>query len=145
MNENLPIERTTPPEYHSKTWFGKLWNHWLNPFGNWIEPLPYPAGRAKEAESSIWPAGVYWTIFRNPLHNFMTHWIGIAPIGPRYAWITPFSAGWTSNNENGSNWTWWSKPNRISLPFYNRFGPTWQFYIGWTLRGNFGVAFRKVK
>lgn len=145
MNKNLPIERTTPPEYHSKTWFGKLWNHWLNPFGNWIEPLPYPAGRAKEAESSIWPAGVYWTIFRNPLHNFMTHWIGITPIGPRYAWITPVSAGWTSNNENGSNWTWWSKPNRISLPFYNRFGSTWQFYIGWTLRGNFGVAFRKVK
>jgi len=36
---------------------------------------------------------LYW-IVRNPAHNLTHHWFGITPIGKRYEWLTPESAGW---------------------------------------------------
>ena len=140
MKEYL-VERTTPEEYQCKTAWCKFYNHWANPFGNWIEPLPFPKKRADQAVKSFLPGWLYWTL-RNPLHNFMSHYIGIIPIGPRYAWIRPEENGWKLVEKSETLSFWVKDKFHIPLPFYNHNG-RWTFYIGWTKRGNFGVAIRK--
>lgn len=140
---DYPIERTTPEEYHCKNWFCTVFNHWLNPLGNWLEPKPYPEKHKIQAEESRLPEEFWWFL-RNPFHNFMTHWIGIVPIGPRYSWIRPESNGWSREHYGDSNWYWWRKANRPLLPFYRNKGTKWEFYLGWTDRGDFGMAMRRV-
>jgi hypothetical protein len=131
--------KVIPEEYHCQSWFCKLWAHWLNPLGNWNEPLPYPKKRKLQAEDQWLPPAIWWAI-RNPFHNFNHYWIGIVPRNNRYEWYKPEDNGWT-RHENG-NWSWWSKPWRLILPYY-RVDGSWTFYFGWLSRGNFGIALRK--
>lgn len=144
--KDLPIDRVIPEEYHCKGKFCEFFSHYLNPLGNWEEPMPFPEHRRKQAEESWLPAGLYWLI-RNPFSNFCHHWIGITPLGPRYCWILPEAAGWirTVNPQKGPwQYSYWSKPNSwFKLPFLNFDNDNWQFYIGWLSRGNFGMALRK--
>lgn len=143
--KQLPVEKITPVEYQCKTKLCLFFSHWLNPFGNFSEPLPFPEKRKIEAEKSWLPPVIWWNI-RNPLHNWNHFWIGITPLGNRYEWILPESNGWKRTvNDIKGNWqhSYWSKPHRISLPFWNFDNGNWQFYIGWLSRGNFGMAFRK--
>lgn len=62
------------PDY-KRTWFDSK----INPFGNWYEPLPYPAKRMREYKncwcSRFVNAKVYWLI-RNPLFNLFAYWLG---------------------------------------------------------------------
>ena len=144
--KNLPIEKVTPVEYQCKTKLCLIFSHWLNPFGNWHEPCAYPEKRRLEAEKSWLPPAIWWNL-RNPLHNFNHLWIGICPRNDnRYEWILPESNGWIreANYKRVGNWdiSRWKK-GRITLPFAYRKGNTWEFYIGWLSRGNFGIALRK--
>jgi hypothetical protein len=145
--KSLPIDKLIPEEYHCKNMFCKIFSHWLNPFGNWNEPLPYPEHRKFEASQQWLPPSVWWNI-RNPFHNFCHYWIGITPLGPRYAWILPEANGWVREPDYKVTRTWsfsrWKKSGRISLPFAHNLGSNWEFYIGWLSRGNFGMALRKI-
>lgn len=145
--KNLPIDKLIPEEYHCKGKFCLIFNHYLSPFGNWEEPMPFPEKRRLEAEKSWLPPGVWWNL-RNPLHNFTHRFIGITPLGNRYEWILPESNGWIRIvNDIVGNWqySYWTKPNsKIKLPFWNFDNGKWQFYIGWLSRGNFGMALRKI-
>jgi hypothetical protein len=143
--KNLPVEKVIPPEYQCKSVSCKIFSHWLNPFGNWNEPLPFPEKRKLEAQQSWLPPFIYWNL-RNPFHNFCHYWIGITPLGKRYEWIIPESNDWirTTNNIVGNRqYSYWSK-GLIKLPFFNYDNGKFQFYIGWLSRGNFGLAFRKI-
>ncbi len=146
--QKLPVDKVIPEEYRCKGWFCKMFSHWLNPFGNWNEPMPYPEIRKVQAEKSWLPAGVWWNL-RNPFHNFCHYWIGITPLGNRYEWIIPESAGWIRSTEDyKDNWSysyWKKEGSRFKLPFWNYTGTSWQFYIGWLSRGNFGIALRKTE
>jgi len=102
-----------------KQWF-KLFHHWLNPFGNYHEPLPYPLKWADKAQRSVFPSAVWWLI-RNPLHNFTHFWVGITPIGERYEWRRPEENGW---KKEGDVW----RKGWMKLP---RTG-----WIRWQSRGN---------
>jgi hypothetical protein len=115
------------------------WNHWLNPLGNWHEPLPWPGKRMMEAAKSGLPPALWWAL-RNPLHNFTHFWIGIVPLRERYVWVTPDENGW-ERTESNKGFSWWRK-GRIALPYYRHDG-RFTFYIGWQDRGNFGIAFRR--
>jgi hypothetical protein len=137
---SMKIDQVIPEEYRCRSWWCRVYSHWLNPFGNWQEPLPYPQARAIEAEKSWMPPMLYWTI-RNPFHNFMNHWIGIVPIGPQYSWILPEEAGWTRHGR-GNRFRYWTRPWSIPRPYY-RVDGKFTFYIGWTDRGNFGMSFRR--
>ena len=144
--KNLPIEKITPVEYQCKTKLCLIFSHWLNPFGNWHEPCAYPEKRRLEAEKSWLPPAIWWNL-RNPLHNFNHLWIGICPRNEnRYEWILPESNGWIreANYKRVGNWdiSRWKK-GKITLAFAYRKGNTWEFYIGWLSRGNFGMALRK--
>lgn len=138
----LRVERTTPEQFRCKTTWCKLYNHWINPFGNWLEPLPFPQKYAYQAKKSFIPPMLWWTL-RNPVHNFMHHIIGIVPVGKRYEWINPTEAGW--ERKKCGNWSLWTKRMRMPLPYYSREGKSVTFYCGWTSRGNFGFALRKSK
>ncbi len=135
----------TPVEYQCKTKLCEIYNHWLNPIGNWNEPLPYPEKRKLEAEKS-WLHPVIWWNLRNLFHNFNHYWIGITPLGQRYQWITPESKGWIRvTNLTIKHWqySYWTN-GKIKLPFWNYTNGNREFYIGWLRRGNFGIAFRKI-
>jgi len=113
--------------YHrllEKAWF-HIFNHWLNPLGNWHEPLAFPEENAKSAKDSILHPWLWWMI-RNPLHNFSHFWIGITPVGKKYEWIKPEENGWRKEGK------WWKKKNRIPLFRYNG-------VVGWQSRGNFRI------
>lgn len=127
----------TSPYYRSyyESWWFLLWNHWLNPFGNWEEGGPFPEKRAREAAESWMPELVWWHL-RNFMHNFFTHWIGITPLGERYEWLLPASEGWydfTGSWEHGP--FWWSLGKSIKLKKYDG---KW----GWQSRGNFRLCKR---
>lgn len=128
------------------TWWKKF-NSANNPFGNYHEPLPYPAKRQRQAEESKLPDKLWWNL-RNPLHNFNHFMIGITPKGNPYEWISPECAGWIrEQGKKTDNYeiSWWKK-GKISLPifkFNNFLG--FEGYLGWMERGNFGAAFRKSK
>ena len=128
--------KTTPPKYQCRSWLCRAFNHWLNPLGNWIEPLPYPEKRKLQADASWLPNGLWWLV-RNPAANLMSHWLGIMPIGNRYETLSPEDNGW-ERTENG----WWVKPWRLPLPYYRADG-RWTFYIGWRDSGAFGAALRR--
>jgi len=80
-----------------------------------------------------------WFI-RNPMHNFFFYVIGFADEKV----IT--EKGYTFwNPEGGFNFAIRvpkSKPY-IKLPFVSYRGTTWEWYIGWRERGNFGFTMRK--
>lgn len=144
--KNLPVEKVTPEEYRCKTKLCLIFSHWLNPFGNWHEPCAYPEKRRLEAEKSWLPPAIWWNL-RNPFHNWNHFWIGICPRNNnRYEWILPESNGWIreANYKRVGNWdiSRWKK-GKITLPFAYKKGNTWEFYIGWLSRGNFGMALRK--
>jgi len=138
----------------------KAWSHWLNPLGNFHEPLPYPNKRHVQWKGTIWrffPEVLWWTL-RNPFHNFTHFWIGITPRGELYEWIHPECVGWSrtgvnvsiSSLEDGATeWVLYAyrkpgKMTRYHFKFWFRlFGTVWNGYIGWMDRGNFGMAFRK--
>ena len=120
----LPWTSPSHPRYNpivNKPWF-RAWNHWLNPLGNYHEPLPYPEVRDDDARKSWLHPAVWWAL-RNPFHNLTHFWIGITPVGPRYAWVSPEEAGWVKRD------TVWEK-GWIVLPRYSG-------TIGWQSRGNF--------
>jgi len=142
-------------------WFSKIWNHWMNPLGNWHEPKPWPMKRQDQFVESFWSTvaheDVWWTL-RNPFHNFTHFWIGITPRGERYEWIHPQCDGWRRTLEGVSEgdledgateWELYAyrKPGkmvRYQFKFWFRLaGTEWNGYIGWMDRGNFGMAFRK--
>lgn len=134
-----------PEEYHCTNWFCKLYNHYLNPFGNWNEPLPYPIYNKIAADESFLPPIIWWNL-RNPFHNFCHYWVGITPLGERYEWLEPEYNGWIRvNNDSNSNWmySYWLK-GKIKLPFWEYNNGRINGYIGWLRRGNFGLALRKV-
>lgn len=132
--------KTIPPEFHCEGLFCNLWNHWINPLGNWNEPRPYPEKRRIEAAESFLPDWLWWAI-RNPFHNFNHYWIGIVPLGDRYEWLKPESNGWV-REQVSSTVSFWKKKHRIPLPYY-RVDGSWTFYVGWMSRGSFGMALRK--
>lgn len=140
------MSRIIPEEYHCKGWFCKAFSHWLNPLGNWNEPLPYPEHRKQQAEQSWLPPAVWWNL-RNPFHNFCHYWVGITPRGQRYEWIDPEEKGWVRVKVPAhSLWQysfWTRKGSKIKLPHWYYNGEEWEFYIGWLSRGNFGMALRK--
>lgn len=134
-----------PERYQCSNWLCTYFSHYLNPLGNWNEPLPYPEHRKVEAEQSILPPSIWWLI-RNPFHNFCHYWVGITPLGNRYEWLEPELNGWeriVGPNDKKWQYSYWKKGN-IKLPFWNYEGNSWQFYIGWLSRGNFGIAFRRI-
>jgi len=137
----MSLYKVIAPEYRCKSKLCRLWNHWLNPLGAWIEPLPTPKKRAEQAKTSWLPAGVWWWL-RNPAQNLMHHWLGIVPLGARYEWHDPRARGWA--RESGVNVSWWRKRSRVSLPYYHRQWRRCECYAGWTSRGNLGFAFRRV-
>ena len=131
--------KKTPEEYQCKSWFCKAFSHYLNPLGNYIEPLPYPEKRKQQADESPMPNSAWWFL-RNPAANLMSHWIGIMPAGERYETHSPEEKGW--KRVEGERISWWKKQGRIPLPYY-RVDGKWTFYIGWRDSGAFGAAFRR--
>jgi hypothetical protein len=85
------------------------------------------------------PETIYWTVLRNPLHNFTHFWIGITPLGERYEWISPECRGWSRKLEGVSSkdlddgdfkwelwsWSWWpidlKEPKSPTAP--------WQYFV----------------
>jgi hypothetical protein len=132
--------RTTPSEYHCQGWFCRAFSHWLNPLGNWIEPLPYPEKRKLRADESWLPNPVWWFL-RNPAVNLMSHWLGIMPVRGRYETWSPEDNGWTRIRVT-DRYSFWLKRNRLPLPYY-RIDGKWTFYIGWRSSGAFGAALRR--
>jgi len=124
----------------NKRWF-KVWNHWLNPLGNWHEPLPFPEKRDDEAPRNQYLKWLYW-MARNPFHNCGHFWVGICPLGERYEWISPTERGWRRVLKESFT-LYWIKPHHISLPYYETWFGKWQFYIGWKSRGTFAMALRR--
>lgn len=123
----------------------KIWNHWLNPLGNWHEPLPFPEIRRRQADAHWLNNAIYWNI-RNFGHNFTHFWIGIVPVGKRYEWISPGENNWFRTYRG--NWSYWTKPKYgISLPYYKRkgilFGTKYEWALGWKSDGCFGINFRR--
>lgn len=99
-------------------WFDKLWNSKYNPFGNADNPV--------SITSKKW---FYWYFIRNPLHNFMTYWIGFKDKNLDYTQI------WNTNQR-------WN----LVLPFFSYRGKKWEFYVGWRPPNKaFGIALRRVK
>ena len=133
--------KVVPEEYHCKTWFCKVWNHWSNPLGNWNEPTPYPEKRKVQADEAKLPNELWWAL-RNPFHNLNHYVLGIVPKGERYEWYKPEDNGWERVTKEDSIVSWWKKEGRIPLP-YILINGAWTFYIGWMSRGNFGIALRK--
>ncbi len=139
------------PKWDKQKWF-LVYNHWLCPFGNWLEPMPIPIIRVKEAKDSYlrkwfgedWGCWLWWTL-RNHLGNFKCYWIGIMPIGDRYEWRTPEENGWIRIEKEGKHWVfdYWKKKWRIPLPWIlvRFFG--WEAGIGWKDDGVLGGRFRR--
>lgn len=132
-------------------WWFKAWNHWLNPLGNWHEPMPFPIGRVNDGYKSVWykvfgdPLGMwlFWA-FRNFAHNFGQCWIGITPIGERYEWLDPELNGWYLNHHRLGKVEIrsWQK-GWIRLPYINIKLGGWEVGIGWKGDGGIGAHFRR--
>jgi hypothetical protein len=141
------------PELDNKWWF-KAWNHWLNPLGNWLEPMPRPESRVRDARKSLlcrWfgdPFGIwlFWFL-RNFAHNWNHYWIGIMPIGLRYHHLTPEANGWHREWNYRNPYflvEWWVK-GKIRLPYVTGdISNKIEWGIGWKDSGSFGSHFRKI-
>lgn len=146
------------PELDNKWWF-KAWNHWLNPLGNWLEPMPRPQARVDDAYRSPWyklfkllgmpTFGIwfFWT-FRNFAPNFFHYYIGITPVGERYEHCDPEENGWVKvfvDEEGISQFRYWAKPWRPHLPYWTLKGLPLRLEagIGWKSSGSFGMHFRR--
>jgi len=107
-------------------WVLKIWNHKLNPFGNYDDPIPPDWCFQRYGKFAY----IYWAI-RNPLHNFCRYWIG------------------TGNYP--SEWRVWHSKRRwnLILPFFSYQGKNWEGYLGWRPKDDgsqiFGIAFRRIK
>lgn len=135
--------------------FLKVFSHWLNPFGNWHEPLAFPYKRLSAWRDTIWcrfiPEWVWWNLRRNPLHNLTHFWLGITPRGQRYEWIDPECVGWKrtmvweKRGKHYSDQELWAWHKKGSLPRYHYkfWYRGWEGYFGFMSRGNLGAAFRK--
>ena len=120
-----------------QSWWFKVLNHWVVPFGNYHEPLPFPEKRMEEAKEFYKkykvPVYVYW-IFRNFLHNFTHFWIGITPLGRRYEWRSPGEEGWVKGEKYWHNKVWPGNARKR-----RRFGVDGHLY-GWQSRGSFRLG-----
>lgn len=137
------------PELDSKWWF-KAWNHPANPFGNYLEPMPFPAIRYNQGKALRWNKvlgetfGMWlWWSLRNFASNAKRHWIGIVPVGERYEWVSPDENGW--ERVDGDPVSYWKK-GWIRLPYFNRtYDTRWrplQIALGWKDSGTLGGALR---
>ena len=108
-------------------WFLKIWNHKLNPFGNYDDPIP-PDWCFQRYRKFAY---IYWFFVKNPLHNFCHYWIG------------------TGNYP--SEWRVWHNERRwnLVLPFFSYRGKWFEFYIGWRPKNGgsqiFGISLRRTK
>lgn len=101
----------------------------LNPFGNYDDPSPPKTYRPKLNEPF---RRLLWLI-RNPLHNFMFYWIGIA--GVKRIFVGNFlEDGWNISYTYTKNFT---------FPLISYKEDLFEFYIGWRRNGGFGIALRK--
>lgn len=100
----------------------------FNPFGNADEKYP----DNYHTDKPEWVRTLYWWA-RNPLHNFMFHWIGVS--GRVLQFRGEFLAdGWRIA---------WTITKNLSLPVVSFRGEHVEFYIGWRKNGGFGIALRK--
>jgi hypothetical protein len=159
-----PLQKYYPktwfwPELDAKPWF-LAWNHWLNPLGNWLEPMPRPQGRVDDAYRSLrykfWkllglPTFGVWFFWatRNFAPNFFQFWIGIKPVGERYVHHAPEENGWQKefvDTEGAVQFRyWWKKfgPLTVKLPYLTARLPfDFEAGIGWKSSGGFGSHFR---
>ena len=108
-------------------------NSKYNPFGN-AEDLPPPP---------FYPDCYYWVRqllwwWRNPLHNFTFHWIGIHD----YV-VERVDSLW---NPNGGFRFSKVCTKYFCLPFMSYRGERWEWYAGWRPNGGFGFPWpRKAK
>jgi hypothetical protein len=109
----------------SRKWNPKFW------FGNEDDPVPPDEYRPNDKHRvSKW-------YFRNPTHNFNFYVIGVADKTFRRAGRYPEQV---FSPQDGWNWTvckyrWWR------LPFISYHKRSFNFYLGWRERGNFGAKF----
>lgn len=147
------------PELDAKPWF-KAWNHWLNPLGNWLEPMPRPQGRVDDAFRSLrykfWkllglPTFGVWFFWntRNFASNFGHYWIGIMPVGERYEHLDPTENGWVRvvvDDEGDARFRYWQKqfgPLTVKLPYWTfRLPFNFEAGLGWKGSGALGAHFR---
>ena len=127
---------------YDKWWF-KAWNHWLNPFGNWHEPMPFPEKIDDLSPNNLFLKWLWWT-WRNRFHNGMHFIFGITPRSDRYYWVSPTAAGWRREYPRDGYARWVKKFGSITvvLPYWTgiRWGREWG--IGWKKRGSLGGMFR---
>ena len=76
---------------------------------------------------------------RNPFHNFTYYVIGVAD---RPFVRTGGNPGSVWGKDGGWNFTMTHAGPVIHLPCLSYKGKTWEWYLGWRGRGNFGAAFR---
>lgn len=136
--------------------FLKVFSHWLNPLGNWHEPLAYPRKRQVQYKEAWWskivPEWVWWNLRRNPLHNLTHFWLGITPRGKRYEWIDPECEGWERKlvwvrySEGFDQKLFaWVKKGKLPRYHYKFWYRGWEGYFGFMYRGNLGAALRRSK
>jgi hypothetical protein len=123
-----------------KSWLCKAWNKPWNPLGNHMEPLPTPAKRRVQAEESPLPDAVWWQM-RNPLTNLTHFWLGIVPVGEDGEFRRPEENGWTRVIVD-ENYSYWERDGK-KLPYKRGTIGPFEYYAGWSSRGNFGLAFRR--
>lgn len=159
MNKKYQPDKWYWPELDASPWF-RAWNHWLNPLGNWLEPMPRPQSRVDDAYRSLrykffklfgldtFGVWFFWNT-RNFASNLLRHWIGISPIGDRYDHLDPEVNGWERHTimSGDSTFSWWQKrfgPVTVKLPYYTVRGLPFgfEFGIGWKDSGGLGSHFR---
>lgn len=78
---------------------------------------------------------------RNPFHNFTFYILGIADLEFTRIGNHPTEV---FNPHGGWNWAW-SHAKLLPFPFVSYRRDRTQAYFGWRERGNFGIAFRRLK
>jgi hypothetical protein len=101
----------------------RIWKSKLNPFGNYDNPEPPVWYMPLKPFIIRW---FMWSFVRNPLHNFMFYWIGLAgkPHLRRCDEVFSSIGKWN-----------------VILPFVSYNGKRIRCYIGWRERNNFGIKF----
>jgi hypothetical protein len=149
------------PDLDAKWWF-KAWNHWLNPLGNWLEPMPIPQGRVDDAYRSLrykffkllgLPTFGVWFFWntRNFASNFGRHWVGIVPIGERYEHRDPEENGWQRilvDQDGIYQFAYWEKQFgkfTVKLPYWTLKNLPFRIEagFGWKGHGALGAHLRR--